>query len=138
MTVKEMKYFKPYKGFRETLDEGVYKGINYQIRSLGAYPCAYIGLPPDHPFSGKTANEIHLDCHGGLTYSFIDYKGRVHDIGLPKEYYWIGWDYAHLGDYSSYTSNSLCEDYYNKQWTTKEIKEEVENVIDELVEKGDT
>jgi len=55
--------------------------------------CVYIGLPPDHPFYGKDADELgSINVHGGVS---ITQTGE--DL-LPGGLWWIGWDYAHEND----------------------------------------
>ena len=43
-----------------------------------------------------------------------------------KDDYWIGWDYAHLGDYCGWLN---VFDSTGKKWTTEEILQEVKEVI---------
>lgn len=97
--------------------------------SLGSHPCAYVELPKEHKWYGECYDNIFIDCHGGLTYSST--QGIIFPSNNPnhRDGYWIGWDYAHLGDY--------CYNDYNfesnaKHWTTEEIFEEVKAVINQL------
>jgi len=71
--------------------------------------------------------------HGGLTFGKVGDGNR-----FEKGYYWIGWDYAHAGDFSGY--NLLLElkesldshELHNKKWTTEELIEEVKKAIEQL------
>jgi hypothetical protein len=49
--------------------------------------CGYVSVPKDHPWHGKTYDEVGLDVHGGLTYA-----------GMRDDLWWFGYDCAHLGD----------------------------------------
>jgi hypothetical protein len=49
--------------------------------------CGYVSVPKDHPWHGKTYNDVDLDVHGGLTYA-----------GMEDGDWWFGYDCAHLGD----------------------------------------
>lgn len=73
-----------------------------------------------------------MDCHGGLTYS-NDYLLK----GTPDEQFgwWIGWDYAHCHDYAPYYSQAEAALMNLHKWTTKEIFEEVREVIEQLINK---
>lgn len=89
--LKEMEYTTIKT--REMLAEGELLGFQYYIVSYGTHPCCYIRIPQDHELFGKHYDDIEdVYCHGGLTYS------EDHLLDLEKGWY-IGWDYAHLGDY---------------------------------------
>ena len=90
--MKEMEYSFNLLNKTEILDEGNYKGYNYVIVSYGNHPCAYIEIPKGYRFYEKSCGEIDIDCHGGLTYC------GFRDFGFGEKYY-IGWDYAHYGDF---------------------------------------
>ena len=109
------------------LDEGVYKDYHYAIVSLGSHPCAYIELPKEHKYYGKGYDDIPIDCHGGLTYSSEGLLPSNHDC--HRDGFWIGWDYAHLGDYCGWFN---VFDSTGKKWTTEEILQEVKEVIEQL------
>lgn len=124
-----------YKGFVENgqkvidmLDEGIYKGFHYAIVSYGIHPCAYVEIPEGHELYGVNNEDelIDIDCHGGITYvsttGLIKYNNENYRDG-----HWIGWDYAHAYDYTF----GIC--YGGKKWTTKEIFEDVKNVIEQLI-----
>lgn len=81
-------------------------------------------LPEGHKYHGKPYGEIPVDCHGGLTYS----HDRINALAGNADGWWIGWDYAHFGDY-----NELLEPISEwKKWTTAEIFEEMKEVIEQL------
>lgn len=117
----------------DTLDEGIYMNFHYAIISLGSHPCAYVELPREHKYHGLEYDDIPIECHGGLTYSSNDGIVFPKENENHKDGFWIGWDYAHLGDYV-YNSFYSCL-HEEKQWTTEEIFEEVKDVIEQLVMK---
>lgn len=70
---------------------------------LGAL-CGYVAVPPSHPLHGIDYNSdstIHLDVHGGLTYSAMCSGHICHQpkAGEPADVWWFGFDCAHSGDY---------------------------------------
>lgn len=116
-----------YKPSREVtlLDSGTYKGIDYIILSLGSHPTAYVRVPKNHLyFKVEDHNIYDIECHGGLTYSNETVKKS------DKKGWWLGWDYAHLGDYTGYDGLSLRTG--DRKWSTEEILDEVKNVIEQL------
>ena len=71
--------------------------------------------------------------HGGITYSE---DGLYIKDGQIIDGWFIGWDYAHCGDYMGYYekipgSLRLGE----KKWTTEEIRENVQEVCYQLRNK---
>ena len=132
--MKEMIY-KAEQQKPEILHRGVHEGYEFLIVSYGTHPCAYVNLT-NTPCAGMNYEELErvIDCHGGLTYS-----GSLERVlgGTTKEccYRWfIGWDYAHMGDYLGF--NALFGDNGDddKHWTTEEIYEDVVSVIAQLKE----
>lgn len=125
--------YKDYNGNAQILKEGTYEGYHYLILSLGSHPCAYVELPKNHKYYGLNYDEIPIECHGGLTYS--DLEGVI----FPKtnenhrDGFWIGWDYAHLGD-CYYSMLMPASSSVGKRWTTEEIFKEVKEVIKQLKE----
>ena len=131
--MKEMIY-KNSEKWTELLHNGKYKGYNFCIYSYGIHPCAYVEIPKDHPWYGKQYYEDFIYdkivCHGGLTFS--DYLSKENEEKGLNGKWFIGWDYAHAGDYEGY-NEMFGFDLQDKKWTTEEIFEEVKNVIDQLV-----
>ena len=123
--MKEMIYSKERK--LEMLQDKKYKGYRYIILSLGTHPTAYIEIPKGHKLWGQDYDDININVHGGLTYA-------DHNLmGIDSENWYIGWDYAHAGDY--YGAYGFTRN--DKKWTTKEIENECELAIAELVYKYD-
>jgi len=120
--MKEMVYKPERLEKPEILLDTEEVGIRIIILSLGTYPCAYVGIPINHPLAGLHYGDLSfITCHGGFTFSE---KGDGEY--LPKGYWWYGWDYAHAGDYLGYYSNigEIIKEKWAKKWTTKEIYSE--------------
>lgn len=119
----------------ELLCKREYKDYNYYILNLGTHPTAYIEIPKENKLYGKGYNEIYdmgydIDVHGGLTYSDNEL------MGVKSESWFIGWDYAHAGDYMGfYKKMDLRLEYLrDKKWTTEEIIKECEHAIDQIID----
>ncbi len=126
--MKEMIY--SFERKIEVLDTGYCLGLLYYILNLGTHPVAYIKIPKGHKLYNKDYDDIYrevdIDVHGGLTYSsnhlWISENQKI-------EGWFIGWDYAHYGDYAGY-EEIMPKQYRTKgkKWTTKEIFTEVKEV----------
>ena len=106
----------------EVLASGEHDGYKFKIISYGTHPCAYVAVSQGHPCFEKGYDYCDIDVHGGLTYAEKE-----------NSLWWLGWDYAHYGDYSGYDMN-FGKDLQTggKQWSTVEIFEEVKSVIAQL------
>jgi hypothetical protein len=95
--------------------EGSYKLVVRRI-DTGTY-CGYIILPQFHRYDGVDCDDIHVDVHGGLTYS------------RRENGYWvIGFDTMHYNDYiPSYNSN---QNYY--YWTHDDVLNELKKLVSQL------
>lgn len=130
---------------------GTYKGYDYLVLMIhGLHYCAYVRLPKNHPYYNLPYDDIPIDCHGGLTFSqmtgFAPLKKKVWKSrflgsvwGGSWEYedinkgYWIGWDYAHAGDYVPYMPNEN-----DKKRTPDEIVLDAKHVIEQLIKAAVT
>lgn len=130
--MKEMVYTNDHK--REWLDHGEYKGYEYVIMNLGTHPTAYVGIPAVEANTLFQEEDLEdsdsINVHGGITYenSYIRDENK-NEYSNGK--WWIGWDYAHLYDYTP--DNDYGQ--YRKKWTTEEILEEVKSVVDQIIDK---
>ena len=126
--MKEMIYQAERK--IEILDTGYCVGLLYYILNLGTHPCAYVRIPKTHKFYKKYYDDIDIDVHGGLTYS-RDYLWISENEKIKG--WFIGWDYAHYGDYLGYDMLSILQQFKenhnnDKRWTTEEIFKDVKEV----------
>jgi hypothetical protein len=115
--MKEMEYTNTSK--RELLERNTYKDHEYFVISLGTHPCGYVKLNGENP----TLEDVC--CHGGITYKESHLRISNEET-LSGEF--IGWDYAHCGDYMGYDED-WCR---GVKYTTEDIVEECKRVIDEL------
>ncbi len=65
--------------------------------------CGYVAVKPGHPFYKQHYDKVDLPAHGGLTYSG-SCSGHICHISDDKkdDVWWLGFDYAHLGDAMPY------------------------------------
>lgn len=124
--IKPMIYNKNRSESAEKIAGGTYKNFDYYVLNLKTHPTAYIDVS-DSPLNGVFYDDIDISCHGGLTYSEEVLKT------VDKKGWFIGWDYAHYGDYTGFGCPTYEEQY--KKWTTEEIVEECKLVIDQIVAK---
>ena len=117
----------------KVLENQIYKNYEYYIVTLGSHPCCYVLLPKGHRYHNMFYDDINIKCHYGLTYS----DNRLFKENVIKNNEWvIGWDYAHSDDYLSYDSYFLEGDEYGHKYTLDELRDDVYDVINQLV-KGD-
>lgn len=116
----------------EILDKGEHLGFEYYILNLGTHPTAYVQIPKGHPCFELYRDSINIYVHGGLTYAK---KYLVINNNEPIKGWFIGWDYAHYGDYTGFDEMYPIEFRAGgKKWTTKEIQEDVFEVCKQLKE----
>ncbi len=130
--MKQMSYGPKSK--REILESGYYFGLLFYVLNLGTYPTAYIKIPKNHKFYKKEMEEIYLDVHGGISYSknylWISEKEKVKG-------WFIGWDYAHSGDYLGYEAAMPARYRFGgKKWAIHEILKEVRAACYEIQKLG--
>ncbi len=135
--MKEMKYHSAIEVFEkrfttELLDNGTYDGYEYYIVSRGTHPCAYIKIPKGDELYGKGYDDLTMefDVHGGFTYS-DDHLSYSDDTDA----WFIGWDYAHYGDYSGFnilSDGEDCNDPSDVKYSTQEIFLDVKKVINQI------
>lgn len=125
--MKEMIYQATRLKPPQQIAKGNYKGFDYYVLSLGTHPCAYVDVT-DTKLEHIHYSDIDIECHGGLTYS------REYLDTVDKKGWFIGWDYAHYCDFAGYEltmPTSLSTG--GKRWSTQEIVNECEGVIDQFV-----
>lgn len=72
--------------------------------------------------------EITVDFHGGVTYTFSKGLRQLKTVE-KNECYLVGWDYTHAGD-----QIGLNQFEWDKKWTVNEIQAEIRDVIIQLIE----
>ena len=129
--IREMEYSR--ENIRELLCNGIYKGYHFYVLNLGSHPTAYVEIPKTSKLFGKHYDDIDILVHGGLTYSNDEL--RISSNTTMANSWFIGWDYAHVGDYMGY-EELFPEKIRNggKKWTTEEIINNCISVIDQLIE----
>lgn len=122
--MKEMKYCKDRK--IEVLATGYCLGLLYYILNLGTHPTAYIKIPKEYR---DRINDIEVN--GGITY--YSEEGLYVSENEKIEGCFIGWDYAHYGDYTGFEEMlPLHLRTGGKKWKTKEIFKEVKEACYQL------
>jgi hypothetical protein len=110
---------------RRIIAYGRYRGISYYIMQRPAGPCAYLNVTST-PLDGSIQHELNfIDCHGGITWADNGVSGLELDQDI--HHWFIGWDYAHFGDWDPYIKEGRI-------WTTDEIAQECRDVIDKLAD----
>ena len=107
--------------------EGDYRGRHFVIVNCRSHPCAYIEVKDKDAIARcykmhcMTCGNDCVDCvdimvHGGPTF----YGSSIWDKHDQRSY--VGWDYAHLGDY---IDDGVCvrgiDRVDDKRWTIEEI-----------------
>lgn len=128
--MKEMKY-QSLPSF-VILAHGTYKGFPYWAVSLGTHPTAYIDVTS---IKDKLGDNPRIGCHGGITYDEDELQNVWNDafVGFKKgERRFIGWDYAHAGDYmESPTGSAILMN--GRQYTTEMVVTDIMETVDEIV-----
>ena len=107
----------------------------------GSHPCGYIGVPKsylnnlgldDKRIADATCYDFSADVHCGFTYCGSTIWTDESELLMEDGGLWLGWDYAHLGDY-------CADEYYvepprfdEKTYTTEDIIEEANMAIETL------
>jgi hypothetical protein len=98
--MKKFNYLPKYKKLCE--NEGYYKEFEYKtipcrlIRNGHGNWCGYIALNSGDKYFQASCNDISYVVHGGLT--FCDYMKVEESVYNDVDYWWIGFDTAHIGD----------------------------------------
>lgn len=79
----------------------------------------------------------YAQVHGGFTYCEPCCPNYPEGYARPKKEFWLGWDYAHYGDFTAIPGIVYTPRYDEKVWTTEEILAEAYEVIDTLEHKGE-
>ena len=130
--IKQMEY-AANGGVFEILAQGIYLGFQFVIVNYGWHPCSYVSVPKGHPCYEVDYDEWGKmpDCHGSVTYSEHGYV-RNNCSYISEEFWVLGWDYGHVGDFVGYYIGNEYFEAHNHKWTTAELLKEVKEVIVQL------
>jgi hypothetical protein len=106
-----------------TILRGMYMWVNILIYYYWHtwHPCAYLKVKWDE---NSVYYENDEPCHWWITFSnYVDEDSKRAEWRFDK-WFWIGWDYAHGGDYMRILWHES-----DKKRTTKEILKEIEEMI---------
>ena len=127
--MKEMVYSDKRLRSGDVLQSGNKNGFNYWVVSYGTHPCCYVEIPKGHKYYNVDYDNIDISCHGGLTYGKSYLAAVTGDE--PTDRWFIGWDYAHYGDYCGYYSKWSISNQERK-YTTNIMKCHCLEVIEQL------
>lgn len=92
--------------------------------------CGYVGLPKWHPYYKKEYNDVDVEVHGGLTFSREGSGDK-----WEKDYWWIGFDCAHIGDLVPEMEKISRQLNFPKGYETYRNIDYVRNETERLVEQ---
>lgn len=139
INMKEMVYSK--EGKTELLFSKEFGDFHVAVINVrGSHPCGYVKVPDDiwnavsKGWDGEKpkyyAFDGLFDVHGGFTYcGEYGHPGGPNDLPDGN---WVGWDYAHYGDYTAFDIGFSQNP--NKKWTTLEIVDEALDVCNQMIE----
>lgn len=150
MNTKKIKYIVEPKDMSyvaqdeiETIASGIYRRMPFVVKNMrGRHPCVYVNVRGTK-LDGVEYDDIHLCVHGGVSFSETELEGE-------NDGWWIGWDYAHAGDYSGIIDDSVRSAFLfsmfddapsssdGRKWETDELVTSAVNAIDEILEGEDT
>ena len=136
---KPMKYVPRLLHPAQVLCLGKYKKYDFLAVNMGTHPTAYVRIPSTHKFYEKHYDFINPQPKafraGPFTFSRPSSEFASHlDIQIPNGWY-LGWDYAHIGDYicTPFTHNSNDA----RKYTTEDIIADCKYIINYLLENKD-
>ena len=127
------------------LARGKYKGYVYVVYSMGTHPTAYISVKKGSPFYGQSTWDLNdsaltQNVRQELTYSkpWLPGEKKTQESTGKDKKWWIGWDYAHEGDYNGFIEQYPDDirdrwlELFPRKYTTPEILDDVKDVIDAI------
>lgn len=102
------------------------------VSIAGSHPCAYVQFPGIENLPSCHDIQVEAPVHGGFT--FLGMLWYAEEYGLPG--IWLGWDYAHCGDYIWTGIENQYLRQTTKKWTSEEIRQEGLAVL-EAIKKGE-
>lgn len=108
---------------------GKYREALFAVCSFkGAYPEAYVEVR-EEVYKKKKELFDPLFVHGGFTNAEYLYLG---DIGTT---FWVGWNYAHEGDYI-HSNYRTFENDKRKKYSVEEVEKQCKDCIDKFYSVG--
>lgn len=107
------------------VDKGMYKRIDYVIKSVGTHPTAYVNIRNTQ----ENIDLIEEKAPIMITYTSKE-SGPLPKLDPHKE--WIGWDYGHAGDYICLRTEE--DDISGHKYTYEEVMKDVIAVIEIMLE----
>lgn len=125
--------------------------------------CMYVGVPPGHPWHGKTDSTIYgewdedythhtepayrkPEIHGGVTYGRgsdgdpVDGVCHVPQPGEPEHAWWIGADFHHSGDSAPGQDARMrrygLREFGDRYWTEADVRAECEDFARQAADCG--
>lgn len=125
---KEMEYGKDQQIIFMAVD-GDYKAV---VINRKTHPCAYIQFPGIEEVTDYDNFFVENSrAHGGYTF-----LGELDRDGLFGT--WIGWDYAHGGDYTFWEYDLLTDKRNGHRYTIDELSEDALTTIKSIITNGFT
>lgn len=134
--MKPMIYYPERLEPVEVLYLGKYKKYDFFVLNLGTHPTAYIRIPKTHPFFGKSYEECSPNEPIIEPLTFSDSSAIFKDSlnqKVPDGWY-LGIDFAHMGDWLGYWSEEENIKWGNHKYTTAEIAWKCTEIIDYLIQ----
>lgn len=127
--IEEIDYKREdqYIAYADMVDD-----IYIAIRYMGMHPCCYIALDKNKYDINKVIKKLDNIVHGGVTcdnFSNIREYLNIDD----DNFYLIGWDYGHLGDYSNLMYDKMHDKFTCDRDDRKYITLELLNDCKEAV-----
>ena len=115
------------KRINKIIMSGCYNGVQWVIKTLGSHPVSYIAVSKDTPVENISwPQEITFDSNDDP-----EEGAAASHIGLDIRNRWIGWDYAHSGDY--YMMAEEMKDVEGHKYTYDELIADVEDMTDTYI-----
>jgi hypothetical protein len=110
------------------------KGRHAVIVKVTGHFCAYVetklkGVGYSKEYGDyNTSPTYNIDCHGGITFA-----GTLEAVGLPKDKWYFGMDFAHSGDHTEAYDCMSCRWGKCHKWTLEEVEAETEKMASSIL-----
>lgn len=126
--------------YMDIVIEGDYKGRHFIINRFCGHPNGYIEIKEsDYIYFGELdVYEERYDLYEGNIHGGMTYFGRINEMNGDRRFY-IGWDYAHAGDYIEYSDKLQLPPIdmpKDKKWTLLEVLMDVARAWDGITDQN--